>query len=347
LSNSSITELPEQTELCVTGTMDKFVFVTGGSGLVGSHLIQRLLQEGKKVKALYRSSIPDIQGKEEVSWVKGDILDIISLEEAMLDVTEVYHCAAIVSFDPSQKKEMFSINIDGTANVANAANAAGVERLCFVSSVAALGKSHKDQFINETMNWSEEADNSNYGKSKYFAEMEVWRAVGEGLKAVIVNPSIILGAGDWQLGSTKLFKTAYEEFDWFTEGVTGFVDVADVTKAMTALMATKVDSGRFIISAENKPYKEIFTAIAKAFDKKPPSKKANVFLSQMVLGIEKIKSKFTGVKPLLTKETAHAAQSIVHFDNKKLLQTIPGFTYTPIDETIQRVAKELSLKYNL
>ncbi|HEX8462480.1 MAG TPA: NAD-dependent epimerase/dehydratase family protein [Segetibacter sp.] len=347
MGEQSIQEQANYGHRILGDTTKKFVFVTGGSGLVGSNLIAQLLAEGRMVKALYRTTIPDIPGKENVSWVQGDILDIISLEEAMTDVIEVYHCAAVVSFHANEKAEMFKTNIDGTANVVDTANAAGVQKLCFVSSVAALGKSLKNEEINETNNWSEETDNSNYGKSKYYAEMEVWRAIGEGLHAVIVNPSIIFGAGNWNDGSTKIFKTAYEEFKWYTEGGTGFVDVKDVVKAMTALMTTDIARGRFIISAENRTFKDIFTTIAKAFNKKQPYKKATPFLSQIVLKLETVKSMLSGVKPLLTKETAQAAQTILRFDNSKLLKALPGFTYTPLDTTIERVTKELTKKYKL
>jgi nucleoside-diphosphate-sugar epimerase len=351
LNNKLTEQIPDDQQYAnndnIAKPVDRFVFVTGGSGLVGSHVIEQLVKEGKKVKALYRSKIPEIPAKENVSWVQGDILDIISLEEAMMDVSEVYHCAAIVSFDPSEKYEMLKTNIEGTANVVDIANAAGVNKLCYVSSVAAIGKSHKNDVINETMNWSEETDKSNYGKSKYLAEMEVWRAIGEGLKAVIVNPSIILGSGNWNEGSTKIFKTAYKEFSWFSEGVTGFVDVKDLARIMTALMANKIDNARFIVSAENRSYREIFTAIAKAFNKKPPSKKVTPFLSALVLQLEIVKAIFTREKPLITKETTEAAQAIVKYDNSKLLKTLRGFKYTPIEETIQRVSKELTLKHHL
>jgi dihydroflavonol-4-reductase len=347
LSNQSIQEQLHLTRQTTSDTVEKFVFVTGGSGLVGSNLIAQLLIEGKRVKALYRSMIPDIHGKEYISWVQGDILDIISLEEAMVDVTEVYHCAAIVSFDRADKTDMFKTNINGTANVVDAANAAGVYKFCYVSSVAALGKGNKNEEINETMNWSEETDNSNYGKSKYFAEMEVWRGIGEGLQAVIVNPSIILGAGNWNDGSTKIFKTAYEEFEWYSNGGTGFVDVKDVVRAMTALMATDFAKGRFIISAENRTFKDVFTTIAKAFDKKQPHKKATPFLSQLVLKLETVKSMFTGIRPLLTKETAQAAQTTLRFNNSKLLNALPEFAYSSLDTSIKRISKELLEKYKL
>jgi dihydroflavonol-4-reductase len=321
------------------------ILVTGGTGLVGSHLIKQLVKQGQPVKALYRSSIPKIEGAERVEWVQGDILDVIALNEAMQGVDEVYHCAAIVSFNPKAKKELFKINIEGTANVVNTCIENGVKKLCFVSSVAALGRIRHGQEINETMNWTEETSNSNYGKSKYLAEMEVWRGIGEGLQAVIVNPVIILGAGDWNKGSSKIFKSTYEEFPWYTEGVTGFVDVEDVARAMIALMDKNISKERFIISAGDYSYREVFTKISNCFGKKAPHKKVTPFIASVVWRLEAVKAKFSGKEPLVTRETAHTAQATVYFNNTKLKKFIPDFEYTPFDETIERVCKELPTTY--
>ena len=219
---------------------NNYTLVTGGTGLVGSHLIKALLHEDKKVKALYRKTIPQFEGSSKVIWVQGDVLDVFDLDKAMEEVEHVYHCAAVVSFHESSKHEMFKINVDGTANVVNACIDNSVKKLCYVSSVAALGKVPEGHEIDETSEWNNDKSNSNYSKSKHFAEMEVWRGIGEGLNAVIVNPSIILGAGDWSKGSSGIFKTAYDEFPWYTEGVTGFVDVEDVVRAMIGLMNSDV-----------------------------------------------------------------------------------------------------------
>jgi dihydroflavonol-4-reductase len=173
-------------------------------------------------------------------------------------VEQVYHCAAIVTFNSRRRQEMFKINIEGTANVVNAALDAGIKKMVYVSSVAALGRIREEGPINETMNWTEETSNSAYGQSKYLAEMQVWRGIGEGLNAVMVNPVIILGPGDWNSGSSQIFKTAYDEFPWYTDGSTGFVDVRDVAKAMIELMNSNVTAERFILSAENKTYAEVF-----------------------------------------------------------------------------------------
>lgn len=346
LENATNSSKPGMENLTKETALKK-IFVTGGTGLVGSRLIEQLVKKGKGVKALYRTSIPEILGKEKVEWIRGDVLDVTCIEEAFTDVSQVYHCAAIVSFTPEMKQQMFATNVEGTTNIVNTCLNTGVQKLCFVSSVAALGKAKKGMEIDEKIMWSEDTNNSNYGKSKYMAEIEVWRGAGEGLKAVIVNPSIILGKGNWNEGSSKIFKTAYEEFPWFTEGITGFVDVNDVVEIMMLLMDIDTSGERFIVSTENRTYRDIFTKIAKAFGKRPPYKKVSSLMADAVWRLEVLKSIFTKESPLLTKETAGAAREVVRFNNSKILHHLPTFTFTPIDATIDRVCKELKEFYHL
>jgi nucleoside-diphosphate-sugar epimerase len=322
-------------------------FVTGASGLVGSHLIQSLLSKGQEVRALYRSTIPVFKGAEKVNWMKGDILDITSLENALDGIKNVYHCAAIVSFTPKHANAMLQANIEGTANVVNACINQQIHKLVYVSSVAALGRIREDAAVDETMNWTPETSNSVYGQSKYLAEMEVWRGMGEGLNVAIVNPVIILGAGDWNKGSSEIFKSAYNEFPWYTKGVSGFVDVMDVIDAMQLLMHSDIQGQRYIISGANVPYQEIFNRIAKAFNKRPPHKKVTPFLAAIVWRLEAVKGFFTGKTPLLTKETAATAQAVVHFDNTKFLKAFPTFSYRKLEETISRACAELKELHQL
>jgi nucleoside-diphosphate-sugar epimerase len=263
------------------------------------------------------------------------------MEAAMQDVQQVYHCAAVVSFSAKNKGLLHHTNIEGTANVVNACLDAGVSKLVFVSSVAALGRIREDKPIDETMNWSEETSNSEYGKSKYYSEIEVWRGIGEGLDAVIVNPVIILGSGDWEKGSSGIFKSAYDEFPWYTEGMSGFVDVHDVVNAMIRLMESDVTAKRFIISAEDLPFRSVFNMIADGFGKKRPYKKVTPLIASIVWRLEALKAKFTGKEPLLTKETAKTAAAKVRFDNKRLKEQFPDFSYTPIPRSIQRICAEL------
>ncbi len=322
------------------------ILVTGGAGLLGKELITQLLAEGKKVRAIYnKTPLPNFNSNN-LEQLQCNILDVVGLEEAMAGIEQVYHCAAIVTFNPKRKMEMFKINIEGTANVVNIALEAGVKKMLHVSSVAALGRIREDELINETMNWTEETSNSNYGQSKYLAELEVWRGIGEGLNAVMVNPVVILGAGDWNSGSSKLFQTAYNEFPWYAEGTTGFVDVRDVVNAMMQLMESDITAQRFIVSAENRSYRDVFTLMAKAFNKKPPHKIVTPLIAKIVWRLEALKSLFTKQDPLVTNETAKTALAKVNFDNSKLKKYLPQFNYRKIEETIAETCAAFQHKLN-
>ena len=320
--------------------------VTGAAGLVGNELVKQLLDKGFSVKAIYNST-PLSLSHPDLEIVQCDILDVVRLEEVMQDITQVYHCAAIVSFDPKDKYRLLKINVEGTTNVVNACINAGVKKLVYVSSVAALGRIRNGQTVTEEMNWTPETSNSIYGKSKYLAELEVWRGHAEGLQTVIVNPSIILGADNWETGSTAIFKTVYNEFKWYTDGVSGFVDVRDVAEAMILLMNSDISGQRFILNSECLSYKELFFSIAKCFGKKPPQKKVTPFLAEIVWRMEALKAMFSGKKHLLTKETARTAQTKIYYDNSKILKALPGFEFTKIEDTIERTCRILKEKHNL
>lgn len=323
----------------------KNIFVTGASGLLGAYLVKQLTKEGNKIKALYRKAIPFTH--ENIEWIQGDIFDIILLEEILPGVQQVYHCAGKVSFNAKDKKELFKTNVEGTANLVNACLNTGVEKLLHVSSVSALGRIRENATVNETMQWSEETSNSVYGETKYLAELEVWRGIAEGLDAAIVNPTIILGAGDWSKGSSEIFKSVYKEFPYYSTGVTGFVDVADVVSAMITLMNSDISAQRFIVSNENISYKDLFYLIAEAFHKKPPHKEVTPFKAGLVWRLAALKSLFTGKPPFITKETAKTALAKVYFDNSKLLNALPAFKYTPLKSSVERICGELKQLHSL
>ncbi|HMO61988.1 MAG TPA: NAD-dependent epimerase/dehydratase family protein [Ferruginibacter sp.] len=321
------------------------ILVTGGAGLVGRELIAQLLAKGEAVTAIYHKTALPAFNSPLLTALQCDILDVVGLEALMQGIDKVYHCAALVNFTPSRKQELYKINVEGTANVVNAALQASVKKILHVSSVAALGRIRKNEVVNENMQWTPGTSNSNYGQSKYLGEMEVWRGAGEGLEAVVVNPSIILGPGNWNSGSAQMFKSVYDGFPWYSEGVTGFVDVRDVAKAMIELMDSDISGERFILSAHNRTYKEVFELIAKAFGKKAPHKKVTPLLAALVWRLEKIKSLFNGKAPLVTKETAETALVQVKYDNSKLKKFLPGFEYRLIEDTVQYTCEQL-LKQN-
>jgi nucleoside-diphosphate-sugar epimerase len=327
------------------------IFVTGGAGLVGAALLKQLLQQNKgPVKALYRNHLPPTFSKEElqqIQWVQGDVLDTSLLYQELNGCRQVYHSAAVVSYHKNRRDQMYRINIEGTANIVNASLENGIEKMVHVSSVAALGRIRKGELVTEETKWSEETNNSHYGKTKYYSELEVWRGIGEGLNAVMVNPSIILGESTWDTGSTSLFKNIWNEFPWFTHGSTGYVDAQDVAKAMIGLMESNITGQRFILSNEHFTYKEVLTKIANAFGKQPPKREARPWMGELVWRLEHIKSLITGKEPLLTRETTRTAHASTVFSNEKIKNSLPGFTFTSADETIERTCKWLMEFYNL
>ena len=322
------------------------ILVTGGSGLLGTSLIGSLLEQGKDVRAIYNKTPLSNYESSLLQQVKCDILDVIALEEIMAGITCIYHCAGLVSFRKKDEQLLYKINVEGTANVVNAALSAGVKKIIHVSSVAALGRIRESEIIHEKMNWTPETSNSKYGESKYLGEMEVWRGIAEGIDAAIVNPTIILGPGNWEDGSTAIFKSVYNEFPWYSNGTTGFVDVNDVAKAMIQLMESDISGERFIVSAHNETYRNVFNSIADAFNKKRPYKEVTPFISKLVSRMEAVKSFFTGKDPLITKETAATAIARVQFDNTKLLKHLPSFQYESLQQTINNTCALLQQKLN-
>jgi nucleoside-diphosphate-sugar epimerase len=332
------------------------IFVTGGTGLVGAHLLFELTSSGKKVKALKRksSNLQQVlktfswysENPEElfnlIEWVDGDILDYFGLEKLLAGITEIYHCAAIVSFDPKERKKMISNNVEGTANLVNAALENGVKKICHVSSVAALGHFENGQSITEETNWVPSKKVSAYSESKFFSETEIWRGIEEGLEAVIVNPSIILGPANWETGSAKMFKTVWEGMKFYTHGVTGFIDVRDVVKAMILLMEDTnfetAKNNRFLLSSENISYGEVFFQIADALGKPRPKYYASGFLLGIVWRATRFVSLLSGKSPLITRETAANARRIRKFNGNKITRLF-GFQYQPVVESIQQTAR--------
>jgi len=328
------------------------ILVTGGTGLLGAHVLHRLLEDGKQVRALHRSekslaTVRDIFRHyaddpetlmQRIEWVQGDILDIPSLQDAMKGVSEVYHIAATVSFDPKDRDYMFKVNVEGTANVVNLCLEREGVRLCHVSSVAALGRVEGQGMIDEETAWKDSEWNSNYGKSKRKAELEVWRGMAEGLNAVIVNPCIILGPGDWSQSSAALFTKVWKGLPYYTEGENAMVDVRDVAEVMVRLMQRGIFGQRFIVAQGNHRLHDVVSLIADGLGKKRPTIKASAAMMALAWRLEKMRSLMTRSKPFITRETADNAMHISHYDNAKLLQAMPDFRFRALESTVVDVS---------
>jgi len=322
---------------------DKAIFVTGATGLLGSYLLRDLIHHGySNIKALRRkeSSMALVDEVEDkVEWVEGDILDSFLLEDAMEEGQQVYHCAALVSYDSRDVRAMHRVNKEGTATLVNVALQRGIEKMVHVSSIAAVGRRKKQKIINEETIWLRSKWNSPYARSKQQAEMEVWRGIGEGLNAAIVNPSVILGSGLRGKGVGQLFQKIGNGFPFYPPGGTGFVDVRDVVRFMIRLMESDISGERFILNGENRSYKSLFDAIANAVDKKPPEIKSSYFLNEILWRLEWFRSRLSGKPTFITRETARNSARTFIYENRKSLKAF-DFQYTPIGRTIEEMGKQ-------
>ena len=333
------------------------IFITGATGLVGSHVLLKLLKQSKKVKALKRESSSLKVCKnvfsyykaddlfKKIMWIDGDVNDICSLEEGMKGCNFLFHCAAIVSFSPKDRKVLKKVNIEGTSNVMNVALSLGIKKAGFISSIAALGKNSLGGFINEECIFKATKFDSNYALSKHFAEQEVWRASAEGLDVIIINPSVILGPGDWEKGSSNIFTKIYKGLKYYSSGSTGYVDVEDVAESLIQLVFSSIKNERFIVSGFNLKYRDCFDRIALALGKKKSYINVTPFLKELIWRFEAIKSMISGKKPLITKESANNAMIARKYTSNKLEEKIK-FKFTPIDNTINKYAKWFILDQN-
>lgn len=324
------------------------ILLTGATGLLGSRLLFDLVSKGHKVRAIRREPLRknclehyflnpiDLEAK--VEWMQGDVTDIFSLENAMQGITHVYHCAGKVSFQHSDRDKMHLINIQGTANVVNVCLDKKIEKLCFVSSVAAIGRTGTEEMIDENAAWKTSKFNSSYAVSKYGAEREVWRGIAEGLDAVIVNPGVIIGPGNWKTDSSMLFSRVAKGLKFYTSGLTGFVDVKDVSQAMIMLMEGDIKNERFILVGENKTFRDVMDRIADAVGKPRPSVYAGPLLSGLAWRMESLKSFLSGSRPVITKETARSANGKNYYSSVKIKNAM-GLKFSSVDDAIDKTAE--------
>lgn len=324
------------------------ILVTGGTGLLGTHVLVELTKGEEKIRALKRKSsdlshfirvfdfyfgADSIKHQEKIDWVEGDILDIVSLEDAVKGCTIVYHCAALVSFVKRDFRKLIKVNKEGTANVVNVCLSEKIDHLCYVSSTAAIGRAEFKEVYDETNKWQSSKHNSGYAVSKYLAENEVWRGVEEGLNAVIVCPSVILGPGNWNESSLSIFKVAKKGLKFYTPGLNAFVDARDVAKCMTELSNQRIFNERFLTFSENVKYQMLFEKIAKKFGVKAPSILVKPWMAGLAWRIEGLLRFFFGRKQNITKETAHSSMQTTKYANQKLVDRI-GYKYYSIDDAI-------------
>ncbi|MFN4081551.1 MAG: NAD-dependent epimerase/dehydratase family protein [Saprospiraceae bacterium] len=319
---------------------DTLILLTGATGFLGAHIARELLTQGYRVRGLRRAqSRPELSDAETsaIEWAEADLTDVFALSDAFEGVTHVIHAGAMVSFRPADARQMTRVNVEGTAHIVNLCLDFGVKKLAHISSIAALGRPKDQRLIDETIKWAEHPGASNYALSKHGAEMEVQRGIAEGLEAVILCPSVIIGAGDWRKGSGRFFSQMYKGLKFYPVGGTGFVDARDVARAATLLLDNDIGAGRIILNAANCSYKRLLELIAQAIGRRPPQWEFGPWLAEIAWRAAWLREKISGAPPLLTRESARAAVSSSAYDNRLSLQ-IPEFVYRNFEDTIRDAA---------
>lgn len=331
------------------------IFVTGGTGLVGSHLLVELAQKHDQITAIYRDPVKISTVEKlfhyylgsaaaiyfkKINWEFCNVLDVPRLGELLPGHKTVYHCAAIVSFKRRDFSKMMKINREGTANMVNLSLDLGIEHFCYVSSTAAVGDKDisPNELVDEDGKWILTEETSGYAISKYSAEKEVWRGIEEGLKAVIVNPSVVIGAGDWKESSMVIFKTIANGLSFYSPGANAFVDARDVAKIMISLVQKGITGERFLCIGENASFLTLFTLIANRLNKKPPKYKVNYFLMSVVWRISVFWSAITFSSPTVTKSSALSAFNDKKFSNKKLVNEL-NYSFYTLKDSVDNAVK--------
>jgi dihydroflavonol-4-reductase len=337
------------------------IFVTGGTGLIGSHLLFQLAKKGNQIRALrrrtsnvqllnkvfgYYSDNPD-ELLSHITWYEADILNKESLRKAFDGIEHVYHCAALVSFNPKDDEYIVEANILITRNIVELCLESGISKLCHLSSVAAIGRRIDDDYayMNEETPWEDSKNVSAYARSKYLSEQEVWKAIENGMNAVIVNPTIVFGPGEWKRSSSKMFYTMRKGLRFYTAGSNSFVDVRDVCRAMIKLMESDITGERFIITSENMSFREVFNLIADNLNKKRPSVKTTRLMGEIAWRVNRLYSLVTGKPPLLTRDTVGAGLKRVYFSNEKIRKRL-NFDFITIEQSVKDTCRLLLKEFS-
>ena len=324
------------------------ILVTGGTGMLGSNLLLELTYDNSDIIALKRnsSSLSNVKklfsrhnsslNLKKIQWIDADLIDYYRLSDVFKEhgISKVYHCAAQISYKKSDNELLLENNVTSTKNIVDLSLQYKINKMCYVSSIATLGAGTDSNKITEKTEYNTDGNNSGYSISKYYAELEVWRGVAEGLNAVIINPSVILGSGDWKTGSSSIFSTINNGLKFYTKGITGFVDVIDVAKIMKLLMESEITAERFIINSENISYLELFKSIADKLNKKAPSIYANKYITAFAWRLEYVKSILIGSQPVITSNSARTSHKTLLYSNKKLLENI-DYTFIKVEDSIK------------
>lgn len=321
------------------------ILVTGANGLLGSFICNALEEAGMAYSAMVRKT-SDLRLLKNIPPERikvGDLFDVIGLESDLLDVQTVIHCAGMVSFHEKDKEMLFLTNVEGTKNLVNACLATNTLNFVHVSSIAAIGRNKKNVVVRENTKWENSKLNTQYAKSKYLGELEVWRAGSEGLNVKIINPSVILAPYGLERSSTKILNFVKEEYPFYPSGNINYVDIRDVGEIVMKLMDNEINGERFIVNAGSLSYKDLFRKVAIRFNKRPPAIRLNLPLAWTGWLFENLRSILAGRATVVTRETTRLSFTKSRYDNTKSFEIL-NHKYRSLEDTLNWVCNISSAK---
>jgi dihydroflavonol-4-reductase len=318
------------------------ILLTGATGIVGHFIAHKLLADGHHLRALKRSTSNTnrLGNHPNLEWVEGDVEDIPSLQLAFQGIEYVVHCAAVVSFHQEDKEKMMAVNVQGTANMVNIALENKIKKFIHISSVAALGRKEGQSVIDETTKWEESKNNTNYAESKYLGELEVWRGQEEGLKTIILNPSIVIGPGDWHSSSMQIFKYVNQGRVFYPGGEMNYVDVRDVANIACKMLLNEKSGERYILNAGKALYKVVFSLIGKYLNKPEPRYRVSYALLTFAYVFDMLRSFLTRQKSIITKESLRLSKMSFVFSSEKIIREI-NYEFRTLEDSVAWTSNEL------
>jgi nucleoside-diphosphate-sugar epimerase len=327
--------------------------ITGGTGSVGMHLVREWLAKGESVRLLVRpdsdrqrihsflkATLPeDPAAFERIEWVEGDVTDGLSLEDAFDGARRVVHAAALVSFNRRDAQRMMEVNREGTANVVNAMLAQGVEELVYISSVAALGRKPGEHEVHEEAVFEDGPEVSDYARSKYCAELEVWRGQEEGLRVAVLNPVIVIGPGDYSRSSAALMTQVARGLRFYPKGSNGFVAADDVAAVAWRLVEAGVWGERFVVCGFHASYRELFVAMSDALGMPPPQWPVHRWVAEVAWRMARLAEILTRRPAFVTREALRTSARHRRYRTEKIQQKL-NVVFTPLLPTVQRTAED-------
>lgn len=312
------------------------ILITGVTGLFGCELAREFSALGS-IHGLKRESSDlgsvDLEGLD-IHWHEGDVLDFNSVLEAVEGMDVVIHAAGKVSFSAQDERALFQVNHQGTINVVNALLAAGVPKLVYISSVAALGQVPDQEYYDENSAWVDVPGHTPYALSKYRAELEVWRGEQEGLEVLVVNPSVILGKVAYERSSGGLYQLVIKGAAFFPTGNLNYIDVRDAAEITRTLVEKNAWGERFVLTKESISYESFFQQAAQVLGGTPPKKRLPNWIISWGFPILKGLSWMLGKKLPLTAQVAKNAQRKTQFSNQKV-QRYLNFRYRDLQDTLE------------